>query len=632
MGLFGALNNSLSGLRVTQSQMEVVSNNVANIDSVGYTRRSLNLVQQVAGNNTNGVRIAGIERQLDTIVQKQLRLETAGAAYTSVKSGYAAQLDRLFGTPGQPGSLDSDVNNFATSLQSLTTNPSDFSARAQVIQSAQALVGNLNSASNDIQAMRQQAESEIALGVRQVNEALARIADADSRLASNGGISQSSPALMDERDQAIADLAALVDIRVVGQSDSSRINIFTTSGLQLFSGTATGFTFDERASIGPNSLFTADTATRGVGTIRFNGINGGGVDVIAGKLFRSGELGALIEMRDKVLVEAQAQLDDLAAGLASALGDRNPTTPAVSGANSGFDVALADPLAPGNLAMKAGNSLSIEVNTPTGVRRIQVIATDGPAPTPIPASLGEGGATIVRYDRSGGFAGLQSAVSAALGPGFTATLQPGNVLRVVDAGGSNSVTSVRAGFSVSGLTGEGPALPLFVTGSSSSSIYTGSLDSTNPQIRGFAGRIGVNGAVVSDNSRLVVYDTTPGSVTPQGDNTRPKLLLDQLTNATRGFSVASGIGGSTRGINTSVAAFARRVVEDQGAKATNAINTDKGQQVVLNTVQAKFSEVSGVTIDQEMADLVQIQNAYAANARVVSAVSELFDNLLRIGG
>jgi hypothetical protein len=92
--------------------------------------------------------------------------------------------------------------------------------------------------------------------------------------------------------------------------------------------------------------------------------------------------------------------------------------------------------------MKAGNSMTIEVNTPTGPRRFQMIATDGAAPNPIPASYGEGGATIIRYDRAGGIAGVQAALAGALGGGFNVSLV-GNTLRVVDAGGGNAARAPR---------------------------------------------------------------------------------------------------------------------------------------------------------------------------------------------
>jgi flagellar hook-associated protein 1 len=626
MGLMGAMNASLSGLRVTQSQLEVVSNNIANVDSVGYTRRQLDVTQRVTGERTSGVLSGGVQRRLDVLVQKQLRTETAGAAFTDVKARYGQQLDRLFGAPGSAGSLDTTVNSFASSLQALTSNPSDFTTRAQVVANAQALASTLNGLSSDIQALREGAESRIADGVQRANQALAAIAEVDRKLASNGSISATSAALLDERDKAIQELATLIDIRVINQ-DNGKVNIFTNSGLQLYSGEPSSLSFDPRSTLTANNLFTQDPLTRGVGTIRLNG-----VDVIAGKLFRSGEIAAEIDMRDNVLVEAQAQLDDLAAALAASLGDRNPSTSVTNGLNAGFDVDLKDVLAPGTLAMKAGNTLSVEVNTPTGPRRFQFIATDGTAPNPIPAEQGEGGATVIRFDRGAGFAGLQAAVSGALGGGFSVTLQPGNVLRVLDATAGNSVSNVRASFSVSGLTGEGPELQMFVDTGVGNTTYTGSLDGVNPQKRGFAGRIGINANLLSDSSKLVVYNTTPGSVTPQGDGTRPRLLLDRLANAQRGFSAASGIGDGVTGYRSSVVDFARRVVEDQASNANSAINIDEGQKIVLRSVEARFSEVSGVSIDQEMSDLVQLQNAYAANARVVSAIKELFDVLLRIGG
>lgn len=630
MGLFGALSSSLSGLRVTQAQMEIVSSNIANVDSVGYTRRRVNVVQNLTGPATSGARIANIDRQLDTLVLRQLRIETAGASYTDMRARYHSQLDSLFGAPGSVGALDTNVNAFASSLQQLVGSPSDPAARSQVLSKAQSLASNLNNLTYDIQLMRQQVESQIATGVQRVNDALRRISDADDRISNATTLSNDTAAMKDERDRAINELAALVDIRVT-DLPSGKVNIFSTTGLQIYAGVPATLSFDERSPIDANALFTQDPATRGVGSIYLSGGGGAGVDIIRSNLIRSGELGALIELRDKTLVEAQSQIDDIAANLAGALGDRNPTVSATNGTNNGFDVALPDVLAPGTLAMKAGNALTIEVQTPTGPRRIQVIATDGNAPNPIPAELGEANATIIRFDRAGGFAGLQAAVAGALGPGFSVTLQPGNTLRVLDAGGGNQVTNVRASFSVSGLTGEGPELPFFVDAANANSVYTGSLDGVTPERRGFAGRIGVNSSLVSDPSRLVVYDTTPGAVTPQGDNTRPKHLLDRLKTQPRGFSASSGIGGGPT-LTATVTSFARRVVEDRGAKATDAINVDEGQKTVLRSLEARFSEVSGVSIDKEMSDLVQIQTAYAANARVVSAVSELFETLLRING
>src|SRR3712207_2575160 len=98
MGLMMALNAAVSGLRTTQTAMNITSQNVANANSVGYTRRTMSPVQQLAGDQTSGVRAGEVNRVLNVLTQRQLRLELAGANYTALMASYAGQLDKLFGT------------------------------------------------------------------------------------------------------------------------------------------------------------------------------------------------------------------------------------------------------------------------------------------------------------------------------------------------------------------------------------------------------------------------------------------------------------------------------------------------------------------------------------------------------
>jgi flagellar hook-associated protein 1 FlgK len=627
MGMSTAMNSALSGLRVSQAQLDVVSQNIANADSVGYARRKVGVVQQVSADRTSGAQISGIERQLDKLVQRQLRIETAGAAYTDLKARAADEIDRLFGQPGQPGALDGAINAFTGALQQLVTSPADITARAGVMAEARALAGTIAGLSNDMQALRERAEAQIADQVERANVALRQIVDTDRRIASNTRNGGSNAALLDERDRAIQELASLVDLRVVEQPNGTAA-IFTSAGLQLSGAEPVTFAFDARGALSATSLNTADPVTRGVGTLKVVSASGVAVDVAAGRLIRSGEMAAALELRDRTLVDAQARVDELAARLSSALSDRDPTVPVTTGTNAGFDIALADPLAPASLAMRAGNTLTLTVATPAGSRRVHLVATDGTAPSPLTADMtSEPGATLVRYDRAGGFAGVQAALATALGPGFSVTLQPGNVLRVLDAAGGFRVENARAAFTVAGLAGAGPELPLFVD-AATGAAFTGSLDGPHQQRLGFAGRIRVNPAVEADTSRLAVIGIGPG--TPQGDSTRASFMLDRLTAESMGFG-APGLGDATSGYQTTVADFARRVIEVQGAEAARTARVDQGQKLVLRSIEARFSEASGVSIDQEMGDLVQIQNVYAANARVVSAVKDLFDLLLRIG-
>jgi flagellar hook-associated protein 1 FlgK len=170
-----------------------------------------------------------------------------------------------------------------------------------------------------------------------------------------------------------------------------------------------------------------------------------------------------------------------------------------------------------------------------------------------------------------------------------------------------------------------PELPLFIDGNA---VYSGAITSVGPQSLGFAGRIAVNSNLITDPSRLVVSQTVP--LTPSGDATRPNFLYDRLTNAVMTFSPQSGIGAATVPFSGSIHSFLRQVVSQQGAAAEAAANLNQGQEVVYNALQQRFNDSAAVNIDQEMATLLSLQNAYAANARVLTTVKEMLDSLLRI--
>jgi flagellar hook-associated protein 1 FlgK len=145
---------------------------------------------------------------------------------------------------------------------------------------------------------------------------------------------------------------------------------------------------------------------------------------------------------------------------------------------------------------------------------------------------------------------------------------------------------------------------------------------------GFAGRIAVNANLAADPSRLFVFQTVP--MTPSGDATRPNFLYDQLSSAVLSFSPQTGIGAPAAPFNGSIQGFMRQVVSQQGAAAESAANLKQGQDVVFNALQQRFNDSAAVNIDQEMANLLSLQNAYAANARVLTTVKEMLDTLLRI--
>jgi flagellar hook-associated protein 1 FlgK len=173
------------------------------------------------------------------------------------------------------------------------------------------------------------------------------------------------------------------------------------------------------------------------------------------------------------------------------------------------------------------------------------------------------------------------------------------------------------------LNGGSGALPLFTDGTAP---YSGAITAAGAQSVGYAGRIQVNAALIGDPSKLVSYQTG----TAAGDATRPNFIYSQLSNTSLQFSPTTGIGGATAPFQGTLPAFISQMVSQQSLAATAANNLQSGQDVVVNSLQAKFSATSGVNIDTEMANLLTLQNNYGANARVMSTVKQMLDALLQM--
>ena len=606
MTITAAINSAFSGLSAASTGMAVVSENVANSGTVGYTRRVLVTTEQVAGGRGIGVNVVGAQRLLDTLIQKQLRLETAGAAYTGVKATTHSALDAMFDAPGATGSLPTQMSALKSAVQTLVSDPSTYGARASVVSAASTLASSLNSLSGQVQTLRQNAETSIGMAVTKANSLLDQLASVSSKMGRDPG-GATSPALLDQRDSVIDQLSELMDVSVSPQANGS-VRVTTTGGLQLFDGTNPyKLTFDANTAVGPGNTYSVDPAKRTVGTIK-----SGAIDVLASGMIRSGTIAAYVEMRDEVLPQAQTQLDALAAGLASALSDKAvPGTPALSGGANGFDVDLA--------SLGNGNTFTVSV-TSGGTQKTLTFVKAGSAAAAAAATASGNG--VVGIDFSGGMAGVACAVATALGSGFTAANPSGSVLRILDDGaaGTTDVASLGATATVTGLQSGGAALPLFVDGAKT---YTGSYENGS-QFTGLAGRLIVNPGIKADFSKLVDYSGSAAA----GDATRPSFILDALAGSTRSFTGKAGIGGSAAPYLGSVESFASQIVVTQAAAANSATSLHEGQSVVLNAIQSRFSEASGVNIDQEMAQLIQLQTAYGANARVMTAAKQMLDSLI----
>jgi flagellar hook-associated protein 1 len=622
MSLSSALATAIAGLHTNQAALSIVSSNIANAQTPGYVSRTLTQIE-VAGSNADAgasVRTVGVNRQLDLYLQTQLRTETSAGAYADQMSNVLAQLQSVYGNPGGAGTLETAYNNFTSALQALSANSGAQSARSLALSTAQSLALQLNTATQGVQALRSNAEQDIAASVVRANNAITQIAKLNTQLQSLQPGDNTGATLEDQRDAAIKDLAQLVDIRVV--TDNANVaTVYTTSGLQLVGVQASQLSFSSQGTLNASSLWNSNPALSTAGSLTLTLGNGSSVDLIATNSVGSGRLGADLKLRDTVLVQAQTQLDQLAATLASSLSDQTTAGTAVtSGSQAGFDLDLSNVL-PGNTVNLTYTDTA--TNTP---HQITIVRVDDPTALPLPNTAASANDKVIGVNFTGGLASIVAQITAAVGNTNLQFSNPaGTTLRVLDNGSAAvSVNAASTTTTGSGLTSGNPQLPVFTDGNT---LYTGVITGRGTQLTGFAGRISVNSALASDPSRFVVYNTSP--LTTAGDTTRSDYLYTQLTSGMFTYSPQTGLGSRTSPLKGTLPNYLQQFLNLQANAADSAQQVAQGQDVVVNTLQQKFNASSGVNIDAEMANLIALQNIYGANAHVMAVAQTMMETLLQ---
>jgi flagellar hook-associated protein 1 FlgK len=621
MSLSSALSTALAGLSTNQAALSIVTSNVANAQTPGYVTRTIDQVE-VAGNNVGaGVRDVGVDRQINLFVQSQLRTETSGGAYADQISNVLAQLQSLYGTPGGTGTLETTYNNFTSALQALSANSGAQSARSLALTTAQSLAQELNTTTQGIQQLRSNAEQDLAVSVNQVNNDLAQIVKLNSQLQTLPANDNNAATLSDQRDNAINDLSKYLDIRVV-TDNANQATVYTTSGLQLVGTQASLLSFTGQGTLDASSLWNSNPALSRAGSLTLTFANGASVDLISTNSVGSGRIGADLNLRDSTLVQAQTQIDQLAATLASSLSDITKAGTAVtSGTQSGFDLDLSN--------VQPGNSINLTytdaaTNTP---HQITIVRVDDPTALPLPNTAANPNDQVIGINFQGGLASIVAQLTAAVGnPNLQFSNPSGSTLRVLDNGtGAVRISAASTTVTTSALANGNPQLPVFTDGST---LYTGVITGRGNQLTGFAGRISVNPALISDPSKFVVFNTSP--LTTAGDTTRSDFLYSQLTSGSFTFSPQTGLGSRTSPLKGTLPNYLQQFLGQQSNAAASAQQLAQGQDVVVNTLQQKFNSTSGVNMDAELSNLIALQNNYAANAHVMSVVQTMMQTLMQI--
>lgn len=617
MSLTASLSNAIAGLQVTQQGLAVVSRNVANAGVVGYHRQNLSIVEGVSGNSSD-IRSTQVQRALDKSLQAQTLTENARYGYTNTTAAFLERVEALLGQPGDSNSINELYNEFTRSLEEMATSPDAFSTRADVINHAQTLAETLNYLSSNVQLLRQEAEQQITSSVDQLNSALGSLAEINLQLSRHSADEEATNALMDDQDRLLAIVSSTIDIRV-HERPLGGISIHTRSGLNLLDLNAATFDFKSSGLIGAETHFNSDASLNEVGALTLRSVAGLPMDLVSQDILQSGELKALLDLRDGSLAGVQSQLDNIASAMSLALSTQPvASTTATVGAANGFDIDIT--------GLQAGNAISLSYTEGGVEKNVSIVRVDDTTQLPMDF-VGTNGVRTIGVSFSGGSATTTTAaadISAALGAGVAVTNPSGDVLRFLDDGATNNTTmdKLNAGITVSGLQTGDAALSLFTD---DDITFTGSLDGQDQKV-GYAARIKVNSQLVLDNELLVKYSSS----TSIGDDTRPHALIDKLSQTQFSFAKDPLVTGGTTELVGSVSQMIEQSMNFQGSQVSASKQSLNGQQIIMESLQARADASHGVDIDTEMAQLLQLQNAYGANARIISIVQEMMDRLLSI--
>ncbi len=304
MTISAALSIATGGLANINSQLALVSQNVANASTPGYSVEIGTQQDLVADGVGLGVRTGPATRNVDAALQAEVFSQNATVAGLQTRQNALQAIDAVQGTPGQGSDIASLIGNLQDQFSTLLNDPSNETQQSQVVSAATTLAQGINTLSDAYTAQRQTAQDNIVAEVATLNSTLGTIGGLNNKIITLQASGQSTADLENQRDAAVATLSQLVNVKVLEQPNGDVL--ITTAGLTLPThGTANPLSTSD-VNVAPNDYYP----NGGIPAITL-----GGVDVT--RQLRGGQIGANIALRDTTLPTDQAELDELAENTAS---------------------------------------------------------------------------------------------------------------------------------------------------------------------------------------------------------------------------------------------------------------------------------------------------------------------------
>jgi len=650
--------------------LNTTSNNIANVNTQGYSRQRTEFEAQTLG---LGVGRGTTERLVSEFTSAQLRRDTSKLAFANQYTAEANRIDGLFSNPAN--SISSAMNDLFQKLQTANNDPSAISTRQLIISSSESLTDRFATLSNLVLDQASYVNQQLDLDLTQTNSLIRNISELNRSIAGFGRGDNAQPPLdlLDRRDEALRQLSEKLDIKVL-DSDNGEKLVFMATGQSLVVENGEFSILSLNGNPDPNVRNVELSLNSKPSVIRNLGIEELG-----------GQLGGLLKFRDDLLIPTQMQLGQLALAMSDALNTQNKlgmnangelggdlfVLPQTSGlafqSNTGtgtvtvdIEPGLANQLPPNDflLTFTAPDTITLEATdtsgnvvpgsavTITGVtfpatidsqtvgvtdfyglslqlegpmndgdrfalkplssaaRNINLATTrpeDIALASPVRSLVAEdnlGNAQVDKLIVSNTDAASAFAPPAAItGAPFTVTHVGGNVFEVRD--------------NTNALLGTTPALP------------NGQLN--NIMLEAGLGTYGfdfnITGIPQTGDNFTIEYNTGGFNDNRNG----LEIAKLQTAETMRRYAVATPNADNSVSFNEAYGTMVSFV----GDKTAQARNSQAAAEALYSqTLQLKES-LSGVSLDEEAANLVRFQQSYAAASKIISTSQTIFDTLLQ---
>jgi flagellar hook-associated protein 1 FlgK len=545
-GILGILNIGKLALFAQQRAISVTSQNIANVNTPGYSRQEAVLETTIPANDRpgqigTGVQVGEIRRLVNRFVENQLTSEQSNVGRFDIERSILSRVEASF-NDAQGTGLHQALTDFFAAVQDLSNNPQGREERVALLARAETLAQRVEATDSQVRQILTDLDSEIVGTVTDINALASQIADLNNEIGRAEMSGQRANDLRDTRGRTLNELAEKIDIRTF-ENSVGQVTVMVGGGRPLVEGNRA---FTLRGVVDPdNSGFSGIELDPGTGTT---------FDLTSS--IANGRLKGLIDLRDTVIPGYLDQLDQLAAAVINEVNQQHR-------AGYGLDGSTANdfytPLVP--------TSKGLSANTGSGAVSVTVATA---------ASL-----TLDPYQLS--FAGGSYTIQN-LTTGATATAAYSNPTTVTFEGLSITITGAPASGDVFAVSAH----------------------------QGTAGSMAV---ALSNPDRIAAASSAAGV---PGDNANAVLLARLQDKA------VTALGGAT------FQRFYSGFIGEVGSDAQAAQRNLNAQEIIGEQLDRMRGEVSDVSLDEEMTNLIKYQRAFEAAARLITVADDLLQTILGI--